>query len=176
MNLTMCDPFGLECFEKYSSNAQSTCLKPCKGTYADVTINSRVSNMEWNERLRDDIFNRFAKEYLQYKRNFENDFEYFFRNISLNPEWPFMNDQIRLYNYTGNDGGTYYANRRLLEVVKIYFKTPTFDQVTRDARTDVVTKLSLIGGTLGLFTGFSFVSGMELLHFIWQIFRSFGKK
>ena len=132
--------------------------------------------MEWNEKIGDHKFNNFVREYLQYKRSFENDFAYFFEDISLSPEWPFVNDQIRLYNYTDEEGRIKYSNRRLLEVVKIYFQTPTFDQVTRDARTDIVTKISLIGGTLGLFTGFSFVSGMELIHFIWEIFRSFGKK
>ena len=40
-----------------------------------------------------------------------------------------------------------------LQVVEIYFDTPTFDRITMDARTSFVTKLSLIGGTLGLFTG-----------------------
>ena len=171
MNLTVCDAIGLECFYKYSLNAQTPCLKACEGTYADVRIDSNDRTMEWNERMGDEIFNSFVKEYLQYKRNFENDFGYFFKEISLNPEWPFINDQIRIYKYT-KDEMDHYSNKRILEVVKIYFQTPTFDQVTRDARTDMVTKLSLIGGTLGLFTGFSFVSGMELIHFIWEICKS----
>ena len=177
----MCDALGIECFDRYSSESQATCLKECEGTYADAwLIEHKSRDLEWNEKLGDDKFNNFVKEYLQYKRSFENDFAYFFEEISLNPEWPFINDQIRLYNYTtdvGNHGGTiHYSNRRLLEVVKIYFQTSTFDQVTRDARTDMVTKISLIGGTLGLFTGFSFVSGLELINFIFELFRSFGKK
>ena len=40
-----------------------------------------------------------------------------------------------------------------LEVVKIYFNTPTFDRITRDAKTNSMAKVSMIGGTFGLLTG-----------------------
>ena len=158
-------------------NGQKKCVKECEGIYADVTMNSKSTTLEWKEKgLEDDDFNKFVEEYLHYKRNFENNFTYFFKDISLNPQWPFINDQIKLNNYTGDDEKQHYSNKRLMEVVKIHFRTPTFDQVTKDARTDLVTKVSLIGGTLGLFTGFSFISGIELIHFLWKIFRSLGGK
>ena len=175
MNLPKCDAIGLECFERYSSDSQPPCLKECEGTYADVTIRSKGRTVAWNEQSDDDYFNTFVKEYLRYKRSFENDYQWFFKNISLNPEWPFINDQIKIYKYKVIDEKDHYANRRLLEVLELYFQTPTFDEVTRDARTDLVTKVSLIGGTLGLFTGFSFVSGMELIKFVFEIFRSLSK-
>ena len=40
-----------------------------------------------------------------------------------------------------------------LQVVEIYFATPTFDKITKDAKTNSIAKLSMIGGTLGLLTG-----------------------
>ena len=40
-----------------------------------------------------------------------------------------------------------------LQVVEIYFDAPTFDKITRDAKTNDIAKLSMIGGTLGLLTG-----------------------
>ena len=53
-------------------------------------------------------------------------------------------------------GGFYnckYETQEKLQVVEIYFDTPTFDKITRDAKTNTVAKLSMIGGALGLLTG-----------------------
>jgi hypothetical protein len=49
--------------------------------------------------------------------------------------------------------------------VRIYFDTQNFDRVTRDEKANFVTKLSTIGGTMGLFSGFSIISGIEILYF-----------
>ena len=46
-----------------------------------------------------------------------------------------------------------YETKEKLQVVEIYFDTPTFDKITRDAKTNSIAKISLIGGTLGLLTG-----------------------
>ena len=46
-----------------------------------------------------------------------------------------------------------YETQEKLQVVEIYFDTPTFDKITRDAKTNNIFKISLIGGTLGLLTG-----------------------
>lgn len=53
-----------------------------------------------------------------------------------------------------------------LRLVKIFFSTPTFDMITMDERANFETKLSVIGGTMGLFTGFSLISGVEIIYFI----------
>ena len=50
--------------------------------------------------------------------------------------------------------------------INIYFKSPTFDEITQDARTNFVTKISALGGTLGLFAGFSLFSGVEIAYFL----------
>ena len=41
--------------------------------------------------------------------------------------------------------------------------------ITKDAKTNFMTKLSTIGGTLGLFTGFSVISGIEIIYFTMKI-------
>ena len=46
-----------------------------------------------------------------------------------------------------------YETQEKLQVVEIYFDTPTFDKITKDARTNNIAKFSMIGGTLGLLTG-----------------------
>ena len=51
-------------------------------------------------------------------------------------------------------------------LVDIYFNSASFDKITRDANTNFINQLSLIGGTLGLFTGFSLMSAFEILYYI----------
>ena len=40
-------------------------------------------------------------------------------------------------------------------------------QITRDAKMSTSDKLSWIGGMMGLFTGFSVISGLEILYWLW---------
>ena len=56
-----------------------------------------------------------------------------------------------------------YDNR--LRFVRIYFDTPSFDRITKDRAAKFVDMLSAIGGTMGLLTGFSIISGVEILYF-----------
>ena len=56
-----------------------------------------------------------------------------------------------------------------LHWVKINFATPTFDRITKDVKANFETKLSTIGGTMGLLTGFSIISGIEMVYFAIKI-------
>ena len=49
--------------------------------------------------------------------------------------------------------------------MRIFFDTPTFDRITKDRAAKFENILSAIGGTMGLFTGFSIISGVEILYF-----------
>ena len=62
-----------------------------------------------------------------------------------------------------------FKKKTQLHHVNIYFKSPTFDLITEDAKTNFVTKLSVVGGTLGLFAGFSLLSGAELICFLFSL-------
>ena len=53
-----------------------------------------------------------------------------------------------------------------LQLVQIYFDTATYDEVERDKKIKTEAQLSLIGGTMGLLTGFSILSGVEILYFL----------
>ena len=53
-----------------------------------------------------------------------------------------------------------------LEVVQIYFDTATFNTIERDKKIKFEAQLSLIGGTMGLLTGFSIISGFEIFCFL----------
>ena len=85
-------------------------------------------------------FASIYSSYESYKRGFQEDVNY--RNI-------------RMYN----------PEESSLHWIRIYFSSPTFDRVTRDEKANLVTKISAIGGTMGLFAGFSIISGIELLYF-----------
>jgi hypothetical protein len=69
--------------------------------------------------------------------------------------------------------------------VKIYFASPTLDLITKDLKANFMTKISNIGwfliilmftsicafpgGTMGLFAGFSIISGFEIIFFVCKI-------
>ena len=56
-----------------------------------------------------------------------------------------------------------------LHYIKIYFDTPMFDRITKDRAAKFVDQLSAIGGTMGLLTGFSIISGVEIVYFAVKI-------
>ena len=68
-----------------------------------------------------------------------------------------------------------YQWNNTLRSVRIHFDTPTFDKITRDSAAKFVDKLSAIGGTMGLLTGFSIISGVEILYFAIKLLLSLVK-
>ena len=60
---------------------------------------------------------------------------------------------------------TGYKWKNKLRYVRIFFETPTFDRITKDRAAKFTDMLSAIGGTMGLLTGFSIISGIEILYF-----------
>ena len=63
-----------------------------------------------------------------------------------------------------------------LQLVQIYFDTATFDDVEKDKKIKMEAQLSLIGGTMGLLTGFSIISGVEMIYFGIKIILNLIKK
>ena len=62
-----------------------------------------------------------------------------------------------------------------MRYVRIYFGTASFDRITKDRAAKFVDMLSAIGGTMGLLTGFSIISGVEILYFTVKIVLSLRK-
>ena len=56
-----------------------------------------------------------------------------------------------------------------LQLVQIYFDTATFEDIERDKKIKFEAQLSLIGGTMGLLTGFSIISGVEIVFFLFRL-------
>ena len=66
--------------------------------------------------------------------------------------------------------------RTNLRFVKIQFDTQVFDKIEKDRAAKFVDMLSAIGGTMGLLTGFSIISGVEIIYFAAKIaLTHFGK-
>ena len=57
-----------------------------------------------------------------------------------------------------------------MRYVRIFFYATTFDRITKDRAAKFVDMLSAIGGTMGLLTGFSIISGIEIVYFGRKIF------
>jgi hypothetical protein len=53
-----------------------------------------------------------------------------------------------------------------MKFVQIYFGTATYDKLEKDVKVTVEAQLGLIGGTMGLLTGFSLLSGVEIIYFV----------
>ena len=49
--------------------------------------------------------------------------------------------------------------------MNFYLATATYDNIERDVRVTTEAALGLIGGTMGLFTGFSILSGVEIVYY-----------
>ena len=62
-----------------------------------------------------------------------------------------------------------YEYENKLRFVRIFFDTPSFDRITKDRAAKFVDMVSEIGGTMGLLTGFSIISGVEVIYFVTKI-------
>ena len=60
--------------------------------------------------------------------------------------------------------------------MRLYFYATTFDRITKERAAKFVDMLSAIGGTMGLLTGFSIISGVEILYFSVKIILRAVKK
>ena len=59
-----------------------------------------------------------------------------------------------------------------LQVIEIFFDTGTYDDIERDVKVTINAQLGLIGGTMGLLTGFSILSGVEIIYYLAKFFMS----
>ena len=56
-----------------------------------------------------------------------------------------------------------------MELVQVFFDSSTFDDIEHDKKVKVDAQISLVGGTMGLFTGFSILSGVEIFYFVTRV-------
>ena len=64
-----------------------------------------------------------------------------------------------------------------LRYIRIHFtRTPYYDKIVKDTSAKFVDMLSAIGGTMGLLTGFSIISAVEIIYFALKIVYQFAFK
>ena len=59
-----------------------------------------------------------------------------------------------------------------MHVVQFYFVPATYDEIERDKKLTLEAQLGLIGGTMGLLTGFSILSGVEIIYYALKFIMS----
>ena len=59
-----------------------------------------------------------------------------------------------------------------MKLVRIFFNTATYDEIERDVKVTLEAQLGLIGGTMGLLTGLSILSGVEIIYHLIKFFMS----
>ena len=124
----------------------SSCKVGCEGLHADVEfINSTMNENSKGE----DSLKTLIKAYEKYKES-----------------------QIESFEIVYDDGASYKNRFQIapkpyqpLRVIQIYFNTATYDEIVRDVSVTLADQLGVIGGTMGLFAGFSFLSGLEIIYF-----------
>jgi len=135
-------------------------VPPCQGFYADMKIlNSKESAELISENIVDE---NFLHEYEDYKGKMINA-----EGWSLST---YLTEVIKglicfskfSFSFTRYILDYVMIPNLTMTYVNIYFDTKTMDEITYTMKTNFEMKLSTIGGTMGLFTGFSLLSSVEI--------------
>ena len=127
----------------------------CNGLYADVVHINASGSQAFEDH---DTFDMLIEAYNTYKSSKVG-------NLDIG-NWDFSYQRWR-------DGVAKSAPYHPLQVVQIFFDTATYDKIEKDVSVTFGDQLGAIGGTLGLFAGFSIISGVEILYFVIKAFLSF---
>ena len=62
-------------------------------------------------------------------------------------------------------------------MIQIYYDTSTYEAIVQDNKVTLdsgglIGLISVIGGTMGLLTGFSILSGVEIIYYLVKLFMS----
>jgi len=165
----LCTAEDLDCVSSIDNKDNSECLQQCSGilvtSYSQEKINDRLSNtvngmIEYMSKKYYD-FSLLAEQF----KGFETKSDIKDKIIKLSADyWKYKG----FYNFS-SQYKEYEHERPNLKYVKIQFNAPVFDKVTKDRSAKFADQLSAIGGTMGLLTGFSIISGMEIVYFAVKI-------
>ena len=96
-------------------------------------------------------YQELLEEYKKFKRNYVENIEFDPSTSSWNKSGQFIPPKEKEF--------------APLQLIHIYFDTNTYDEIQRNVRMTIPGMLGLIGGTMGLFTGFSILSAVEVLYY-----------
>ena len=141
----------MDCINNIRSVDTSECIKPCSGLIVTSFIKTQ-------EDRKIDNWLTVLEDYKAYKK------------ITPFPIDEQGKTSLRLAAPSIIFASIDYEWKNKLRFVRIYFDTPTFDRIVKDRAAKFVDMLSAIGGTMGLLTGFSIISGVEILYFAGKCF------
>ena len=121
---------------------EDSCQVDCEGLYADVDFENSTNSENIKDKV---VLESLMQAYNAYK-------EIQVKNLILEEE-------VRWFN-------TVPLPYHPLQVVQIYFSTATYDEIVNDVSVSLGDQISAIGGTMGLFAGFSILSAVEVVYFI----------
>ena len=148
-DISPCQPEGRDCYRRQTANKDS-CKVTCEGLYADVQfVNSTFGEKMKEREALDSLTNAYsAYKVAQVK------------NMALKD----ITDRAFFLDIT--EYTTVRVPYHPLQVVRIYFSTATYDKILNDVSVTLGDQISAIGGTMGLFAGFSVLSAVEVLYFV----------
>ena len=146
-----CTPTGRDCYAKAEATDFS-CLVDCEGLYADVDYTNPTKTEKVKDRL---VLESLKNAYNDYKG---------------------VNVKNKALVDKGSSYGIEYVPYHPLQVVEIYFDTATYDKVVNDVSVTFGDQISAIGGTMGLFAGFSILSAVEIVYFMLKFLYSLFSK
>ena len=142
----------IDCVDKVHLNF-SECLTLCSGLL--ITSSTKYRTVENFESLISEEVHAYNK-YIQWSDLPSGLKGYILFTFALLFIFTFLTAKVIILDYE-------WKNK--LRYVRIFFDTPIFDRITKDRAAKFVDILSAIGGTMGLLTGFSIISGVEILYF-----------
>ena len=142
--MSFCSPDADACIEKISKR-HSDCRISCTGLYAVVWYQANDSD--------DPMKKKFAwmkSEYHRYLNDYANNLLYNSSSKSLSRTSKDNINLLLFYLLSASPKGF-----PSLQLVQIYFVPASYDEIERDRKLTLEAQLGLIGGTMGLLTGFS---------------------
>ena len=160
----MCPPEKLSCVKNISVSSDNDCLNKCDGLYI-----TGYERLKFEEDQVEAIMSKIEDDYEFYKSG---------GNLKLPAKIGGINKQDKLTFINKQDKLTFsqFLEWKNLQLISIYFYTPGYDEITKDSAAKFVDQLSAIGGTFGLLTGFSLISGVEILFFLAKFLVSLAPK
>ena len=55
------------------------------------------------------------------------------------------------------------------QLIEIFFDTATYVEIEKDRKVTLEAQLGVIGGTMGLLTGFSILSAVEIIYYLFRV-------
>ena len=164
----ICDPYGGYCFEETMSNEANykkcpdQCLEDCSG----VPLTLIKSYLPINT---DDVCRRgsFLDTHFIHASSQHFAFENYKALISGEGTIPDLGASLE----NGSLCRSYVAE--YIAIVTVESPTNTVTKSARETRVTFIDQLGTIGGTLGLFTGISILSMIEIVFFLFTLLRSF---